>query len=180
MTKTARTSYLIRRVQLLVYTNLTECLRADDLTPIQYMMLSLSRRGGEMSSADLARRFSIAPQSVNEMIAALQRKKLIARRPTRENRRILRISLTSEGRQVLHKCDRQVDRMEKRLFAPLSQAELTALRAGLEILIHSEGCNHQPGSRAALQKFGVRSSANAAAPRGRERADERRIDERTD
>jgi DNA-binding MarR family transcriptional regulator len=146
MTKTARTSYLIRRAQLLVYANLTECLRADDLTPIQYMMLSLSRRGGEMSSADLARRFSIAPQSVNEMIAALQRKKLIARRTTRENRRILRISLTPEGKQLLRKCDRQVDRMEKRLFAPLSQAELAALRAGLVILIGSKDRNFQPGA----------------------------------
>ena len=127
MTKTARTSYLIRRVQLLVYTNLTECLRDYGLTPIQYMMLSLSRRGGEMSSADLARRFSIAPQSVNEMIAALQRKKLIARRTTRENRRILRISLTPEGKQLLRKCDQQVDRMERRMFAPLSRTELAAL-----------------------------------------------------
>jgi DNA-binding MarR family transcriptional regulator len=153
MTKTARTSYLIRRAQLLVYTNLTECLRAHDLTPIQYMMLSLSRRGGEMSSADLARRFSIAPQSVNEMIAALQRKKLIARKTTIENRRILRISLTSEGRQLLRKCDRQVDRMEKRLFSPLSQPELAALRAGLVILIGSEGSNHPIGARVALQKF---------------------------
>ena len=143
MTKTARTSYLIRRAQLLVYTNLTECLRAYGLTPIQYMMLSLSRRGGEMSSADLARRFSIAPQSVNEMIAALQRKKLIARRTTRENRRILRISLTPEGKELLRKCDRQVDRMEKRLFAPLSQTELAALRVGLATLIGSEGRNHQ-------------------------------------
>src|SRR4029079_19487603 len=138
MTKTARTSYLIRRAQLLVYTNLTECLRAYSLTPIQYMMLSLSRRGGEMVAADLARRFSIAPQSVNEMIATLQRKKLIARRTTRENRRILRISLTPEGKRLLRKCDRQVDRMEKRLFAPLSQTDLTVLRVGLVTLIGSE------------------------------------------
>ena len=143
MMKTVRTSYLIRRAQLLVYTNLTECLRAYGLTPIQYMMLSLSRRGGEMSSADLARRFSIAPQSVNEMIAALQRKKLIVRRTTRENRRILRISLTPEGKQLLRKCDRQVDRMEKRLFAPLSQTELADLRAGLVTLIGSVGRNQQ-------------------------------------
>jgi DNA-binding MarR family transcriptional regulator len=139
MPKTARTSYLIRRAQLMVYTNLSECLRAADLTPVQYMMLSLSRRGGQMSSADLARRFSIAPQSVNEMIAALQRKKLIARRTARENRRILRISLTPEGKELLGKCDRRVDRMEKRLFGALSKTELAALREGLVTLIGSEG-----------------------------------------
>ena len=54
---------------------------------MQYMLLSLSRRGGEMSSADLARRFAITPQSMNEKIATLQRKRLIVRHVSSENRR---------------------------------------------------------------------------------------------
>ena len=55
---------------------------------MQYMLLSLSRRGGEMSSADLARRFAITPQSMNEKIATLQRKRLIVRHVSSENRQI--------------------------------------------------------------------------------------------
>ena len=138
MLKPARLSYLIRRAQLLVYTNLADCLRGYRLTPMQYMMLNLSRRGGEMSSADLARRFAVTPQSVNEMIAVLQRKHLLTRQVASENRKILRISLTPEGARLLQKCDRQVDRMENRLFAALSRTDMTTLRSALTALIEDE------------------------------------------
>jgi len=128
MSNRPRTSYLIRRVQLLVYASLSECLRQHRLTPMQYMLLSLSRRGGEMSSADLARRFAITPQSMNEKIATLQRKRLIVRHVSSEHRRILRISLTAQGARLLKVCDREVDAMEDRLFAALTPPALEALR----------------------------------------------------
>ncbi len=135
MSRRTRTSYLIRRAQLVVYANLSECLRQHRLTPMQYMLLSLSRCGGEMSSADLARRFAVTPQSMNEVIAALQHKRLIVRNVSREHRRILRISLTSEGARLLKTCDREVDAMEKRLFGYLAPSARKALRDALITLI---------------------------------------------
>jgi DNA-binding MarR family transcriptional regulator len=137
MSRSARISYLLRRAQLLVYARLADCLREHNLTPMQYMLLSLSRRGGEMSSAELARRFAVAPQSINEIIAMLQRKHLILRKTANEHRRILRISLTSEGARLLRSCDRQVDRLENRLFEDLSPSETTGLRNALLKLIQS-------------------------------------------
>jgi DNA-binding MarR family transcriptional regulator len=125
------TTYLIRRVQLLITRNLTDCLRDYNVTPAQYLMLSLSRRGGEMSSASLARLFTISPQSMNEMIAGLEKKKLIARTVAGEKRRTLQIKLTPEGAKLLKACDRAVDRMEKHLFSSLSAAELHSLRSAL-------------------------------------------------
>ncbi len=133
----ARISYLLRRAQLLVYAGLAESLRRYELTPMQYMLLSLSRRGGEMSSAELARRFAVTPQSMNEMIAALQRKRLILRKNAAEHRRILRISLTARGARLLRCCDRRVDRMETRLFAQLSPVETRLLRTTLIKVIQS-------------------------------------------
>jgi DNA-binding MarR family transcriptional regulator len=130
--------------QLLVYTGLAECLRDYHLTPMQYMLLSLSRRGGEMSSAELARRFAVTPQSMNEMIAMLQRKHLILRKTATEHRRILRISLTLEGARLLRSCDRQVDRMEKRLFADLASDEMRVFRNTLLKLIRCQPKNAYP------------------------------------
>jgi DNA-binding MarR family transcriptional regulator len=147
-------SYLLRRAQLLVYTSLAECLRDYNLTPVQYMLLSLSRRGGEMSSAELARRFAVTPQSMNEMIAMLQRKHLILRKTATEHRRILRISLTAEGARLLRSCDRQVDRMEKRLFAELSSDEMLALRKTLTTLIQSQPKNGYPAGSKLLGPAG--------------------------
>ena len=125
------TNYLMRRAQILVTRSLTDCLHEYKLTPAQYLMLSLSRRGGELSSASLARRFTISPQSMNEMIAGLERKKLIARTVAGEKRRTLQINLTPEGAKLLKACDRAVVRLEKRLFSPLSAAELRSFRSAL-------------------------------------------------
>jgi DNA-binding MarR family transcriptional regulator len=131
MTSAPRTSYLIRRAQILVMRNLTDCLRDYNLTPTQYLLLNLSRRGGELSSATLARRFTISPQSMNETIATLEQKQLIVRTVAGEKRRTLHITLTPEGMQLLKTCDRDVDRMEKRLFSALSAAEINSLRNAL-------------------------------------------------
>ena len=125
------TTYLVRRAQILITRNLTDCLRDYSITPAQYLMLSLSRRGGEMSSASLARRFTISPQSMNEMIAGLEKKKLIARTVAGERRRTLQINLTAEGTKLLKACDRAVVRMEKRLFSSLSATELHSFRSAL-------------------------------------------------
>ena len=144
MNKPPRTSYLIRRAQILVMRNLTDCLRDYNLTPTQYLLLNLSRRGGELSSATLARRFAISPQSMNETIATLEQKQLIARTVAGEKRRTLQISLTSEGTQLLKTCDREVDRMEKRLFSSLSATEIDSLRSALMKFTSS-----QPEMRAA-------------------------------
>ncbi len=139
MRKPARISYLIRRAQLLTYTNLTDCLRGYNLTPMQYTLLSLSRRGGEMSSAELARKFATSPQSMNETIATLEQKHLIARSVAGKNRRTLQISLTLQGARLLKACDREVDRMEKLLFSSLSSAEIHSLRTVLIKFTNSPG-----------------------------------------
>ena len=137
MRKSARTSYLIRQAQLLTYMYIAEALREYSLTPMQYMLLSFSRRSGELSSADLARRFAVTPQSMNEAIATLQSKRLLSRKKAAEHGRILRISLTPEGSKLLKNCDRKVDAVERDLFAAFSESELQEFRVSLMKFISS-------------------------------------------
>jgi len=127
--KSARTLLLIRLLQLKTYNELAEALRQFDLTPLQYMVLSLAGHRGNSSTADLARRFQIAPQSMNEVVATLQGKKLIVRREAPEHRRILHIRLTAAGIKLLHKCEREVDRLERSIFHDFPRGELAAFRA---------------------------------------------------
>jgi DNA-binding MarR family transcriptional regulator len=132
-----RTSYLIRQAQLLTYVNVAECLREYRITPMQYMLLSFSRRNGELSAAELARRFAVTPQSMNEAISSLQRKRLLSRKEWAQHRRIQHISLTAEGSKLLQKSDRKIDAMEQRLFASLSKDEMKSLHALLRKVIDS-------------------------------------------
>jgi DNA-binding MarR family transcriptional regulator len=126
--KSARTLLLVRLLQLRLYNEMVESLRHFDLTPLQYLVLSLTGRSGSWSTADLARRFDIAPQSMNEVIAALEGKKLIARRESPDHRRILHIRLKPSGLRLLQTCDGEVDRIERSAFRDFSPKELTIFR----------------------------------------------------
>lgn len=151
MARAARTSYLLRQAQMRVYTGMVERLGALGLTPVQYMVLSLSSREGGLSSADLARRTQITPQSMNEVIAALHRKGLITRHEAPENRRILRVVLTKEGSRLLPECEREIDRLEAEFFRCFSKNELTAFRDLLSTFLESRRIDsHTAASEAAI------------------------------
>lgn len=128
MAKSARTLLLVRLLQLKTYNELVEALRRFDLTPLQYMVLSLASHRDGSSTADLARRFHIAPQSMNEVIAALEGKKLIGRRESPGHKRILHIRFTAAGTKLLQKCEREVDRIERSIFRDFDRKELALFR----------------------------------------------------
>jgi DNA-binding MarR family transcriptional regulator len=134
--KAPRTIYLLRQTQLLVYAEMVESLKAFGLTPVQYMVLSSSSHEGGLSSADLARRAQMTPQSMNELIAALHRKGLVRRREHPDNKRILQVGLTKDGARLLAQCDRQIDRMEQELFRCFTEKELGMFRRLHSKMLH--------------------------------------------
>jgi DNA-binding MarR family transcriptional regulator len=129
--KLPRTSYLVRQIQLRIYAKLAEELKEFDLTPAQYMVLSLSTGHVERSSADLARRAQMTPQSMNELTAPLFRKGFVKRRPHPEDSRVLLLSLTKAGQRLLARCDKLMDQVEEEIFGCLDHQHLTLFRASL-------------------------------------------------
>lgn len=150
LAKAPRTIYLVRQTQLLVYAEMVEHLKAFGLTPVQYMVLSSSSNEDSPSSADLARRAQMTPQSMNELIAALHRKGLVRRREHPDNKRILQVALTKDGARLLAQCDRQIDRMEQELFRGLSEKELGMFRRLHSKLLHEY--RHAAGKPASSSK----------------------------
>jgi DNA-binding MarR family transcriptional regulator len=120
--------YLARRLQILVRDEIEGALAPLGITASQYMALSMLGRRDGLSSAQLARRFGIEPQSMTGIIRSLEARQLILRREADSNRRILRIRLTGAGRNCLDACERIVDRAENDVFAKLDKSELTILR----------------------------------------------------
>ena len=64
-------------------------------------MLSTLHRSGPMPAARVAQAERLQPQSLSRLIAQLDRDGLIKRRPGREDRRMLIIEITAEGRRAL-------------------------------------------------------------------------------
>jgi DNA-binding MarR family transcriptional regulator len=132
-----RTFYLMKRIEAEAGLALDEALHDYDVTSGQYLILSLVSREGGRSSAELARRAYVTPQSMNEVIGALEHKGYIRRTENPENRRMLQVALTREGRRLLAACDRAVDVAEATFMSVLAPKRLADFRATMERLLAS-------------------------------------------
>lgn len=131
----ARTIYLIKRLEVAIRLMLERELRDLDLTPSQYTTLSMLAANGETSSSDLARRVLVTPQSMSEMIKALDRKSLIKRQESEGNRKVLDIALSPAGRALLEKAEARVDALEATMFAAIAPDQLETMRERLVTIL---------------------------------------------
>jgi DNA-binding MarR family transcriptional regulator len=105
------------------------------MTGIQYTVLSIVDAHEGTSSAELSRRFFVTAQTMNEIINALEQRKLIARKEDPANRRILRMKLTAQGRKLLKRCDAVVDKLEAEAFGWIPAGEYEQVRTMLRMLL---------------------------------------------
>lgn len=80
------------------------------------------------STSELGRRFQMTPQSMNEVVASLERKELIVRSKSAYHGRILDIHLTAKGVRKLETCDREADKFEREAFAQFSSGSVDSFR----------------------------------------------------
>ena len=122
----ARTIYLIKRLETEVTSNMVKLLGAYDITPTQFTILSfVGNIETDLSSAQLSRRFLMTPQSMNEVIAILQRKDLLEKKVDPNHKRILRIGLTAKGEEILALCNATMDIFETQLLEGFNKEDIS-------------------------------------------------------
>ena len=130
-----RVSYLVGRLDRLLRRRLGDALAVHGLSLPEYTTLSvLSARSG-LSNAQLARRSLITPQAANEVLARLERRKLLRRLDDPDHGRIRPAQLTAAGHRLLAKADADVDAVERKMLAGLTGAERRALREALDSVV---------------------------------------------
>jgi DNA-binding MarR family transcriptional regulator len=140
----ARISYVVARLERAVRAGIARRVKAHGLTTLQYTTLSiLGRRNEPLSNAQLARRAYMTPQSMSEVIDALERKGLIERNANGKGR-ALPAALTPRGRRVLAECERAVDELEDEMLSGLAQAERAALLQTLTRAVRALGAGLPP------------------------------------
>lgn len=123
------TLYLIKRAEIEVTSRMAVTLEDFDITPIQFTILYfVDYDNGDLSSAQLSRRFSMTPQSMNELVSVLERKKLLKKEVDPSHRRILHLRLTAKGKKLLVDCNTALDILEETLLKGLSEKETQTLR----------------------------------------------------
>ncbi len=123
--------YVIGRVGQGVRRELTARLAPLALSVPDVTTLSVLRARSGLSNAQLARRALITPQSMLEVLASLERRGLVLRRPDAVNARIRRAELTAAGRRLLASADRVIARLEQELLAELEPAQRAQARSAL-------------------------------------------------
>ena len=123
-----RLIYLVKQLELAVRARLDLISREYGVTTTQYTALSVLRVRPGMSSAQLAIRSFIKPQSSHQTVAQLEALGYIERRSDELNQRILRITLTDEGRALLESCDGAVNQLEEEMFEGFEKPERLKLQ----------------------------------------------------
>lgn len=135
--RSARVGYLIYRVERRLRERLDRALAACGVTTSEYVALSILHERDGLSNAQLARRTLVTPQAMSLVISALDRRRLVRRRPDPNHRRALRVSVTARGRGVLAQCDRAMDAIESDMLAGLDPHTIEAVRTALTSCAHA-------------------------------------------
>lgn len=168
----ASTVYLLKRAELAVRGCVEVALGAADLTPSQYFILFLVKCGEATSSAELARSMGVLPQSMTELIAPLEKKGAIVRKPDPANNRILRIEVTAAGERLFAKGTEVAIRIEKELLDGFDARDLARVNRFFgELTAKAESHSFHPKLRrltkAAAKTKAVRASAKRPVRRAR-------------
>jgi DNA-binding MarR family transcriptional regulator len=132
-----RLTYLIGRLERVVRRKIAEAVKPLGLSVAQYTTLSVLRVRGQLSNAQLASRAFITPQAMNEVVQSLEAQKLVTRRPDPSHGRIVQLTLTAKGTEVLQSCDTAVRALERSMLANFSEDARETLRQSLALCVEA-------------------------------------------
>lgn len=126
-----RLGYALKRAQHALRIRMDEALRPTGLTAPQYAILCAVEAEAGLSNARLARSAFVTPQTMQGMLANLERDDVLSRHPDPANARILHAALTPHGRELLAQAHRLVARVEEVLAGSLASDQADRLASWL-------------------------------------------------
>ena len=139
-----RLSYVIGRLDRALRREIGALVAPFGLTVPKYTALSILRDRPGLSNAQVARRSYVTPQSMNEVLAALERDGLIVRSPAANHGKVVEVALSDRGHEVMAACDRAVTHMENAMLADLDDAAREQLREALIGCVYRLGAGFGP------------------------------------
>ena len=127
--------YLFRRMQQIAVSIFVEECRDHDLTPVQFAALVAIRNHPGIDATRLSAVIAFDRSTLGNVIERLESKDYIERKPSRDDRRIKLLHLTSKGAALLRDIMPSVDRAQVRMLQPLKPADRKTLLALLTQLV---------------------------------------------
>ncbi|MDF2119891.1 MarR family transcriptional regulator [Roseiarcaceae bacterium H3SJ34-1] len=129
------TIYLLNQTGQALRSRLESQFRGLNMTGIQFTILGLLDRYSGLSSAELARRFFVTPQTMNQIIAGMLKRGLIERSTSEDNRRILHMTLSPAGRETLKQGTAIAEQVEAEAMKWMAPEAHVQLRQQLSALL---------------------------------------------
>ncbi len=126
-----RLGYVLKRAQHALRTSIDEQLNPLGLTTAQYNLLSAVAVEPGISNAALARMAFVTAQSMQGIVANMERQDLLRRVPHPTHGRIRQSKLTRKGTDLLARANKVLIGIEEKMTEGLSQGEVEALRCAL-------------------------------------------------
>jgi DNA-binding MarR family transcriptional regulator len=123
--------YRLKLAQNALRAAMDEALADIGVTAPQYAVLAAVDSGPGISSAALARAAFVTPQTMQGIVANLEREGLLTRAPDPAHGRIKRAALTARGRAALQRAHAAVGVIQGRMLDGFSAAEVEWLSAAL-------------------------------------------------
>jgi MarR family transcriptional regulator, lower aerobic nicotinate degradation pathway regulator len=131
-----RPGHLIRRLQQISFAIFVEQARAFDITPVQYSAIFAIHHHPGIDQTALCNIIAFDRSTIGDVVARLEKKKLIKRRHGALDRRTKSLYITPLGRRLLADIEPAVTATQRLILAPLKASERNAFMRMLKRLVH--------------------------------------------
>jgi DNA-binding MarR family transcriptional regulator len=132
--------YLLSRVRSTLWNSVTQLTMADlGITSTQASIMFMLAGGRSLAAADLAREYGIDASAVTRLIDRLEKRGLITRVRSEEDRRVVRLALTEEGRVLAGKIPAIFTQVLDKLLGGFTPEEVGFLKSMLRRILLNSG-----------------------------------------
>ena len=128
--------YNARRAALAVIDVFLERMKVYDLRPVDFSVLSLIMHNPGITSRQLCTTLGILPPNLVGMINALEKRRIIMRKPHPRDGRAVGLHVTAAGQKLMRDAERTAAELEAEVASRLSAAESKTLIRLLQKIYH--------------------------------------------
>lgn len=127
-------NYLLTTAQHSVFLKMTEKLSAYGLTPVQYAVLYCLWEQDRRSQKEIAERLKLENSTVSGIVERMEKKELITRCISKEDRRYIEVVLTDKGKSLEEDVLTAVEEVNSEVMSIFSDEERESLKTYLRVL----------------------------------------------
>lgn len=125
---------VITRIMSLIKKNFEKDFKRMNVTRSQILVMKVLNQCGEMKVSDISRELDLSNSTVSGIIDRLVEKKIVQRKRSDEDRRIVMISLADEYRQPVKKGLNAFSQKMRKVLSTITEEDFDSIIRGLEKL----------------------------------------------